>query len=176
MKLGTFSLPLTLTLLSACWTSGVIPKSPPPDGQTADAGKREACESDDECSGDLVCEEQRCTPWQQMRGPVPEVDKAELARMIDAGEVQILDVRTRAEFRMGHIEGATNVPIAQLDDEIEALNLDEDRPVVSVCLTAHRSIAATRLLRRHGYEAYQLEGGWIRVKKGDFEKSRGKRD
>jgi rhodanese-related sulfurtransferase len=164
-----------LGALSACWTQGVIPKEPPAGPHSvADRGKRDACESDNECIGDLVCDEGDCIEWHKMSGPVPEVSKEELASMIEAGEVQVLDVRTKAEFAMGHIEGAKNIPIAKLDDQIDALGFDKELPVVSICLTAHRSIAATRLLQRHGYKASQLRGGWVRVKKGDFEKGRGK--
>jgi rhodanese-related sulfurtransferase len=164
-----------LGLGPGCWSQGVIPKEPAADpAKSAAAGKKESCASDNECSGDLVCEEERCISWHQMSGPVPEASREELAEMLKKGEVQILDVRTKAEFAMGHVEGALNVPIAKLDDEIERLPLDPDRPIVTICLTAHRSIAATRLLQRHGYEVSQLEGGWIRVKKGDLPRARGK--
>ena len=153
----------------------MIPKQPPAGpGSSPTQSKRQVCERDNECVDDLVCEASRCIPWHRMSGPVPEVTKAELARMIDAGEVQVLDVRTHAEFKAGHVDGALNVPIGDLADEIDGIALDPAVPVVSVCLTAHRSIAATRLLRRHGYDAYQLQGGWIRVKKRDLPRAKGK--
>jgi rhodanese-related sulfurtransferase len=39
------------------------------------------------------------------------------------------------------------------------LDLDGSKPVVTICKTAHRSPAATRVLRAHGFEAVQLAKG-----------------
>lgn len=163
------SLVLAAFGLVGCWSAGVIPKESVE--QPPEAKKRDSCDSDAQCVDDLVCDQGRCISWHRMSGSVPEVTQDELVDMLEAGAVQVLDVRTKAEFAMGHVEGAINVPIAKLDDRIGQLGLDPNLPVVSICLTAHRSIAATRLLQRHGYEAYQLQGGWIRAKKKKFPKS-----
>ncbi len=101
-------------------------------------------------------------PWWLPFGAVPEVTADELGRSL-AGETPpiLLDVRTPAEFRAGHIAGATNVPVTRLANELPALTLDPRRPVVAVCATAHRSIPAVRLLQRHGLAARQLAGGML---------------
>lgn len=110
-----------------------------------------------------------------MRGETPEVPPEELLRRVQRGEVQILDVRTPAEFRGGHIDGAVNVPIGQLEDAADNLSLDPSRPVVAVCLTAHRSIGAVRLLQRKGYDIVQLEGGMRAWRKADLPESKAKK-
>ena len=75
-------------------------------------------------------------------------------------ELQIVDVRTKSEFQSGHIFGAQNLPITQFSEvAVRELNLQSDKPVVAVCLSAHRSIPAVRQLRKLGFEAYQLAGG-----------------
>jgi rhodanese-related sulfurtransferase len=74
---------------------------------------------------------------------------------------QLVDVRTHAEFAQGHVRGAVNVPITELPSRIDALGLDPGRPVVAICLSAHRSIPAVRLLRDRGFEAAQLAGGMV---------------
>jgi rhodanese-related sulfurtransferase len=60
-------------------------------------------------------------------------------------------LRTAAEFAGGHVRGAVNVPMTALRSRLESLKLDPARPVVAVCLTAHRSVPAVRLLRERGF-------------------------
>ena len=101
-------------------------------------------------------------PWWLPFGAVPEVTGPELERLLDGGSPpQLLDVRTAREFEAGHIPGAQNVPITALPARLPGLALDRSRPVVAICLTAHRSVPAVRLLRRHGLDARQLAGGML---------------
>ena len=75
-------------------------------------------------------------------------------------DFQIIDVRTPAEFQKSYIQGAINLPITQFSKKaIEHLSLDQHKPIVTICLSAHRSIPATRRLRQLGYDAQQLQGG-----------------
>lgn len=99
-------------------------------------------------------------PWWVPFGSVPEMGPTDLAeRLRSRPWPQVLDVRTAAEFERGHVRGAVNVPMTALRSRLEALKLDPARPVVAVCLTAHRSVPAVRLLRQLGFEAFQLSGG-----------------
>lgn len=101
-------------------------------------------------------------PWWTPFGRVPELEPADLAeRMKRKPWPQLLDVRTPAEFAGGHIRGAINVPVTALSSRLDALKLDPGRPVVAICLTAHRSVPAVRLLRQRGFDAAQLAGGMI---------------
>jgi len=101
-------------------------------------------------------------PWWLPFGRVAEVGPEELREALGADNApQILDVRTRGEFVRGHIEGAVNVPVTELRSRLQTLDLDRDRRVVAVCLSAHRSPPAVRLLRGVGYDAIQLGGGMI---------------
>ena len=93
-------------------------------------------------------------------GAVPELSAAELYGQVSVGDrLQIVDVRTPHEFRNGHIAGAVNVPIQSLPRNLAGLRLDKSLPVITICKTAHRSIPATRLLRRQGFDAKQLAKG-----------------
>lgn len=101
-------------------------------------------------------------PWWLPFGRVPEIPPARLAH--DLARVpppQVLDVRSEREFRRGHVRGAVNVPLQQLVRRLPSLALDRARPVVAICLTAHRSIGAVRLLRAEGFAASQLAGGML---------------
>ena len=106
--------------------------------------------------------------WWSPLGHVPEISAGELHdRLSHGADIQLLDVRTRREFAQGHIAGAANVPIQSFRAELPHLDLDGSKPVVTICKTAHRSPAATRVLRARGFEAVQLAKGmdeWRRQK------------
>ena len=96
-------------------------------------------------------------------GRVEEMAPADLVRLLQAGaRVQVVDVRTRLEFRRGHIQGALHVPVQDLAAALPHLALDPQLPLVAVCKTAHRSIPAVRLLAGQGFAATQLAGGMDR--------------
>jgi rhodanese-related sulfurtransferase len=101
-------------------------------------------------------------PWWLPFGRVPEIDPAALqAALRSKAPPQLVDVRTDIEFRNGHLRGAVSVPISTLPARLVSLGLDPARPVVAICLSAHRSIPAVRLLRGRGFEASQLAGGML---------------
>lgn len=101
--------------------------------------------------------------WWIPFGSVPEISPRELHGKLAGGPVpHILDVRTPREWRASRIEGAVNVPITSLRAEMESLDLEPGRPVVAICLSAHRSIPAVRALRETGLvDVRQLQGGML---------------
>ncbi len=112
-------------------------------------------------------------PWWLPFGRVPELAADTLARDLAATPPQIIDVRSTAEYDAGHIPGAINVPIERLLGRLPQLGLDPARPVVAICLTAHRSVPAVRLLTRRGYDARQLAGGMQAWRKAGLPEEKG---
>ena len=101
-------------------------------------------------------------PWWLPFGRVPEVGPADLAaELAGRRDPVLLDVRTSGEFASGHISGAVNVPVTALAGRLSFLDLPPGRPVVAICLSAHRSPPAVRLLRQAGIDARQLAGGML---------------
>lgn len=94
-------------------------------------------------------------------GSVPEIAPRELFQALQESPPVLLDVRTRIEWEKSRIAGAINVPILSLGDGLGSLALDPARPIVAICLSAHRSIPAVRLLLRRQYVATQLAGGML---------------
>lgn len=72
----------------------------------------------------------------------------------------IIDVRTPLEFADGHVVGAVNIPLDQLERTLSAL--PKDRPLLVCCQRGVRSSLAEALLREHGYEAFD-GGPWTSV-------------
>ena len=73
-------------------------------------------------------------------------------------KILLIDVREPFEWEMGHLEGATLIPMSQLARE--AAGLDHDASVVVYCRTGSRSGRAAEFLRASGFRSVlNLEGG-----------------
>jgi glyoxylase-like metal-dependent hydrolase (beta-lactamase superfamily II)/rhodanese-related sulfurtransferase len=78
-------------------------------------------------------------------------------------KVQVVDVREPIEFTgpLGHIRGATLVPLGEL--AARAKDLPKDKPIVAVCRAGSRSAHATAILSKAGFgEVANLPGGMLR--------------
>ena len=70
----------------------------------------------------------------------------------------MIDVRTTREWaEHGGIEGAQNVPLAQLHERLQAA--PTDREVVVYCSSGYRSAIGASLLQRNGSRVADLVGG-----------------
>lgn len=63
----------------------------------------------------------------------------------------VLDVRTPNEFYDGHIEGATLIPVQQLDGRISEIESYRNKPVLVYCRSGNRSTVAAQMLIREGF-------------------------
>ena len=70
----------------------------------------------------------------------------------------LLDVRAPAEYEDSHIDGAINIPVADLRTRYKELN--KDIPNILICSSGNRSSLGTSILRQHGFEnLYNVFGG-----------------
>lgn len=94
-------------------------------------------------------------------GPVRDVDPVEAARLTEAGEVLLLDVREYDEWAAGHAAEATHIPMGRLRPGM----LPANRVIVAVCRSGHRSGQVAEALQAGGTDARNLAGGmnaWAR--------------
>lgn len=82
-----------------------------------------------------------------------------LQERIQAGTVHVIDVRTGAEWRGGHIVGAEFLPLVALEQGQMSSAEVAGRDLVIVCQSGVRAAKAQALLRERGIEAAVLEGG-----------------
>ena len=92
-------------------------------------------------------------------GQVVEISPSQLAaRLENSRDVDLIDVREPAEWRMGHIPGARLVPLGQIPDEIP--RLDPARETIVYCKVGGRSRHAARQLAEAGIRSVSnLSGG-----------------
>ena len=84
---------------------------------------------------------------------------AELLERAKKGLVTVLDVRPREEFAAGHVPGAVNIPIHELEKRLA--ELPKRKEVVAYCRGPYclMSYDAVQLLRRKGLKARRLKDG-----------------
>lgn len=88
------------------------------------------------------------------------IDADAFAQLITNADVQLVDVRTPAEFAQGHIADALLIDFKAADfDALCAEKLDKARPVAIYCRSGKRSAAAAQRLVAAGFEVYNLQGG-----------------
>ena len=94
------------------------------------------------------------------RDDLEAVSREELLDRLRSGVVTLLDVRPEDEFAHGHLPGALNVPLAEL--ELRLAELPPDREIVAYCRGPWcvLSFEAVALLRRRGYRVRRLEDGF----------------
>ena len=88
--------------------------------------------------------------------PVPA---AELLARAQKGLVTVLDVRPAEEYAAGHVPGAVNIPIEQLEKRLR--ELPKRREVIAYCRGPFclMSYEAVELLRKKGIRARRLRDG-----------------
>lgn len=69
----------------------------------------------------------------------------------------ILDVRTAAEFKSGHIKNAKNIAVQDLSAQLTKLN--KNKSIITCCASGMRSASAASILKKAGFNAYN-GGSW----------------
>lgn len=87
-----------------------------------------------------------------------KLQASELKEKTESGEKwQVIDVRSPGEFASGHIPGAVNMPLEQVESRLADMRASE--PVVLVCQSGQRAEICRNLIERHRDDLNVLEGG-----------------
>ncbi len=91
-----------------------------------------------------------------------ELTVEQASAMIEKENALVLDVRTPAEYYRSHIQGATLVPLQQLQQRVSELQNHKDKPVLIYCRTGNRSTVAAQILVEEGFsKLYHLSQGIV---------------
>lgn len=91
-----------------------------------------------------------------------ELDPADVAAKVEAGEIELIDVRRDYEHEAGHIAGSRHVEMNDLTAQAGAI--PKDRPVVFYCRGGSRSAMAAEAFSQAGFDAHNMTGGiaaWV---------------
>lgn len=78
-----------------------------------------------------------------------KVAPAEARRLVGAG-ARLVDVRSPGEFATGHLDGAVNIPLDQIERRATEIG-PKDQPVVLYCRSGARSGMAAGTLKKLGW-------------------------
>jgi len=97
--------------------------------------------------------------WLSHRDEMEAVPAGEVLERAKKGLVVVLDVRPREEFAAGHLPGAVNIPIQELEKRLK--ELPKRQEVIAYCRGTYclMSYDAVSLLRKKGRKARRLEAG-----------------
>lgn len=90
------------------------------------------------------------------------ISPQELSDLLSQGKAELIDVRTPAEYREVHIEGARNVPLDRLqpDSLMAARNGQSDQPLYLTCKSGKRGSQACQKFIDAGFDrVVNVDGG-----------------
>ena len=90
-------------------------------------------------------------------GPIPTVTLDGVPDPLPEG-LHVLDVREDPEWRHGHIDGATHIPLGQVPARLAEV---PDGQTLVVCKVGGRSAQAVAYLQQHGHDVVNLDGGML---------------
>jgi rhodanese-related sulfurtransferase len=80
--------------------------------------------------------------------------------LINREKAVVIDVCEANEFAAGHVGGAKNIPLIQLEEKLTGAVKNKSLPVILVCQSGARSNRAVAIAKKLGYEnAQSLAGG-----------------
>ena len=85
---------------------------------------------------------------------VESISTAELEKRLKTN-IKLLDVRTPSEYNRGHIKGALNIPLGQIDRYSQS----KEEKLYVICHSGVRSRLAAAKLRKKGYDVVNISGG-----------------
>lgn len=101
--------------------------------------------------------------WRTAAKPIrrlPQITVLELKQQLDAGRVDVLDVRQPAEWAEGHVPGATFVTGAELPGRLHDVLPRTGRPLAVTCGSGYRSsVSASLIAARTDVEVVNVLGG-----------------
>lgn len=93
-----------------------------------------------------------------IKGDVQAAYWYDVDRICEEGTCFILDVRTPRECQLGKVPTSVNIPIDELRDRLD--ELPKNRRILVYCQVGLRAYLACRMLTQHGFDAYNLSGGY----------------
>ena len=84
-------------------------------------------------------------------------------QLINREKAVVIDVSEAEEFAAGHIGGAKNVPVNQIDAKLENAVKNKALPLILVCTTGARASRAAATAKKLGYSNTQVLAGGLKA-------------
>jgi rhodanese-related sulfurtransferase len=98
--------------------------------------------------------------WPVIQGATQAgLDPAGAVQLINREKAVVVDVCEPAEFAAGHVGGAKNIPLADLESKLASAVKNKTLPLILVCQSGARSGRALAIAKKLGYDQAQSLGG-----------------
>ena len=91
------------------------------------------------------------------------LNAAGAVQLINREKAVVVDVCEPAEFAAGHVTGAKNVPLGELETKLSGAVKNKTLPLILVCASGARSGRAVAIAKKLGYEQAQSLGGGLKA-------------
>jgi len=99
-------------------------------------------------------------PSNKSLGGARKVSASQLPMVQSRQSAVVVDIRSKDEFRSGHIAQSINLPLDTLGDSLKKLNKYKGKPLILVCQTGARVSKAAAVLKSGEFsDLYALDGG-----------------
>jgi rhodanese-related sulfurtransferase len=93
-------------------------------------------------------------------GGAAGVNPSEAVQLMNREKAVVVDVCSAEEFATGHVAGAKNIPLGELEAKLPGAVKNKQMPVILVCASGVRSSRAVGVAKKLGFEkAFSLTGG-----------------
>ncbi|SEA91947.1 rhodanese-like domain-containing protein [Variovorax sp. YR216] len=101
--------------------------------------------------------------WPMLRGASSGSLTAQGAvQLINRERAVVVDVREPEEFAAGHVTGAKNVPLNELEQKLPGAVKNKSLPLLLICATGARAQRAVATAKKLGYEQAQAVSGGLK--------------
>jgi rhodanese-related sulfurtransferase len=87
----------------------------------------------------------------------------DMVQLMNREKAIVIDVCQPDEFAQGHVVGAKNVPLGDLEAKLPQVAKNKSNPVVMVCQVGARSARAAATAQKLGYENVQSLAGGLKA-------------
>jgi rhodanese-related sulfurtransferase len=87
----------------------------------------------------------------------------DMVQLMNREKAVVIDVCSADEFAQGHVIGAKNLPLSELDAKLAQVVKNKATPVVMVCQVGARSARAAATAQKLGYENVQSLAGGLKA-------------
>jgi len=102
--------------------------------------------------------------WPALKGATGGgVSTAEAVQLINRERAVVVDVCETEEFAAGHVGGARNVPVAQLEQRLPEVVKNKTVPLILVCASGARANRALGVAKKLGYDKAQVLAGGMKA-------------
>ena len=97
--------------------------------------------------------------WREKSKAGATLSVHQMTALLNKGESVLVDIRDAAEFKVGHIVDAINIPHNKLEKQLGDFAKFQGKTIILVDKMGQHTGNAGRLLRANGYDVARLDGG-----------------